>query len=63
MTTANDNAYSEVPEAAIAARLVLRVAAARVLPCSPWQPGGAVWYSAWARLQVVSDYQPPDVAG
>ena len=27
MTTANDNAYSEVPEAAIAAQLVLRVAA------------------------------------
>ena len=41
---------------------VLRVATARVLPCSPWQPGVAVWYSAWARLQVVSDYQPP-VAG
>ena len=56
VTTANDNAYSEVPEAAIAARLILRVAAARVLPCSPWQPGGPVWYLGWSFFKFLGHF-------
>ena len=43
-----------MPEAAIAARLSSGSPPRASCPCSPWQPGGPVWYSAWAWLQVVS---------